>query len=436
MLDGMLERKRVYVLAMATASWAGLALAGPFTPGNLVVVRVGDGGTLSPDAVPVSLDEFTTSGTRVRSLALPTTPSGAHRAFVLGGSSTTEGHLSRSVDGRFLTLGGYDAPPGTEFVASTVTSFAARVAARVDSAGSIDTTTAITDAYNAGSIRSVVSVDGTAFWVGAGNNGIRFVPLGGSATTLVNDTGSPRMTNTRVLRIFENRLYASSAQNFLNGISVIGTGLPTSGGGGNTVLEGFGATSSGASPGGWVFFTPELLYIADDSAVAGVGGLQRWESFLGGWFQASHHTSGIPETTRIRFMTGRLSPSGHPELFATATGLAGSFLLRILDDAQSPSFSVLATAPPGMAFKGVEFAPEPGVAGCWGATCVADFDDGSGTHTPDGGVTIDDLVHYLALFAGGEACADVDDGSGTNTPDAGVTIDDLVYYLARFFAGC
>ena len=32
--------------------------------------------------------------------------------------------------------------------------------------------------------------------------------------------------------------------------------------------------------------------------------------------------------------------------------------------------------------------------------------------------------------------ADVDDGTATGTPDGGVTIDDLLYYLQRFEAGC
>lgn len=68
--------------------------------------------------------------------------------------------------------------------------------------------------------------------------------------------------------------------------------------------------------------------------------------------------------------------------------------------------------------------------------CVADFDDGSGTGTPDGGVTIDDLLYYLILFEAGDICADVDDGSGTGTQDDGVTIDDLLYYLGRFEQGC
>jgi Tol biopolymer transport system component len=68
--------------------------------------------------------------------------------------------------------------------------------------------------------------------------------------------------------------------------------------------------------------------------------------------------------------------------------------------------------------------------------CVADLDDGSSTGTPDGGVTIDDLLYYLAIFEAGSINADVDDGSSTGTPDGGVTIDDLLYYLLRFEAGC
>jgi WD40 repeat protein len=56
--------------------------------------------------------------------------------------------------------------------------------------------------------------------------------------------------------------------------------------------------------------------------------------------------------------------------------------------------------------------------------------------TGDDGVTIDDLLLYLATFEAGGFCADLDDGSGTGTPDGGVTIDDLLYYLQRFEAGC
>ncbi len=68
--------------------------------------------------------------------------------------------------------------------------------------------------------------------------------------------------------------------------------------------------------------------------------------------------------------------------------------------------------------------------------CPADFDDGSGTGTPDGGVTIDDLLYYLGIYSDGVIAADLDDGSGNGVPDGGVTIDDLLYFLVRYAAGC
>lgn len=68
--------------------------------------------------------------------------------------------------------------------------------------------------------------------------------------------------------------------------------------------------------------------------------------------------------------------------------------------------------------------------------CPADLDDGSFEGTPDGGVTIDDLLYYLAIFEQGLLAADVDDGSSSGTPDRGVTIDDLLYFLLRYEGGC
>ncbi len=73
--------------------------------------------------------------------------------------------------------------------------------------------------------------------------------------------------------------------------------------------------------------------------------------------------------------------------------------------------------------------------GC-GSTCIADCDDGSGTGTSDGGVTIDDLLYYNDAFLAGSIFADIDDGSGTGVTDGGVTIDDLLYFITRFQGGC
>jgi hypothetical protein len=69
--------------------------------------------------------------------------------------------------------------------------------------------------------------------------------------------------------------------------------------------------------------------------------------------------------------------------------------------------------------------------------CPADLDDGSGTGTPDGGVTIDDLVYFVSSFAQGDMGADLDDdGLDPGTPDGGVTIDDLIFFFDHFGMCC
>lgn len=68
--------------------------------------------------------------------------------------------------------------------------------------------------------------------------------------------------------------------------------------------------------------------------------------------------------------------------------------------------------------------------------CVADMDNGSGRGIRDRGVTIDDLLYYVQLFAAGNGRADLDDGSGNEYPDGAVTIDDMLYYLGRYAGGC
>jgi hypothetical protein len=92
------------------------------------------------------------------------------------------------------------------------------------------------------------------------------------------------------------------------------------------------------------------------------------------------------------------------------------------------------------------FRVDPGASGSsevivrslrfFGPRCRADLDDGTGSGTPDGGVTIDDLLFFLQQFAAGDVGADLDDGSGSGSPDGGVTVEDLLFFLERFGAGC
>jgi hypothetical protein len=102
------------------------------------------------------------------------------------------------------------------------------------------------------------------------------------------------------------------------------------------------------------------------------------------------------------------------------------------------SFCVVADCPTNGVADGVPDYSDCTLTDCGGGCTnpITDCDDGSGTGTPDGGVTIDDLLYYLLIYEQGIPAADVDDGSFTGTPDGGVTIDDLLYFLNQYSAGC
>src|SRR5258706_16300521 len=112
-------KKIIYFFLLSLVS-VSMLYSNPFTIGNIVVVRIGDGsGALSSSAFAVFLEEYTPGGTLVQVIALPIVVSGANKRFVLTGTSTSEGNLTLSGDKHSITLAGYDADVGTATVATT-----------------------------------------------------------------------------------------------------------------------------------------------------------------------------------------------------------------------------------------------------------------------------------------------------------------------------
>src|SRR5881394_3955031 len=85
----------------STALWLS-ASAASLTPGDLVAVRVGEGGAavLNSTDGTVYLEEYTPLGVSMNTFALPQSGSSA---FIMTGNATAEGALSRSLDGSLLT---------------------------------------------------------------------------------------------------------------------------------------------------------------------------------------------------------------------------------------------------------------------------------------------------------------------------------------------
>ncbi len=343
------------------------AFAAPFTPGNLVVTRVGDGSAaLTNASTVVFLDEYTPTGTLVQSIAMPTTVSGANKRFMFSGSATSEGYLRKSTDGRYLTLMGYDADAGIASIAATTSATTNRVVALVDWNGNVNTSTALADAYSAGNPRCAVTKDGAEFWLtgtgtgtgAAATGGNRYCLFGLTASTLL----SENVTNVRTNLIFGNQLYCSTMSGAFRGVSTVGSPPPPSTTG-NTVslLTGFdpSATSTQSVYDFW-FKDANTLYVADDRTHANGGGLQKWTFNAGTWTKIDTFQGGLPGSTGIRGMTGKVNGSGNAEIYVI-TGGSPIQIMKIVDDGSGSallSFSSIATVATNTAFRGIAFAPE------------------------------------------------------------------------------
>lgn len=362
---------------------------------DLYVLRMGDGTAFTnsgADAVPVFIDHLTDLGVSAGSaIALPTTLSGSNHPLTLPPSSTSIGHMALSVNGAYLTLGGYDADVGTATIRSTTQS---RTIGRIKvSDGSVDTSTILSDAYpgsvvgtqvNNGDIRSVVSTDGTEFWLSGttfpttgGQGGIRYATYGSNVSYRV--AGAP--TNTRVVNIANGQLYMSSASGTFQGVSTVGTGLPqpiANDISASTILPGF-PTASGPSNYDFWFKDANTVYVADDRAVASGGGIQKWEfnSGAGSWGLTYTLNSGLSVGTRG--IDGAVV-GGNVVLYATtgpSTGTAVDSIVSVTDAGASSAFSTLATSGANTVWRGIVFVPgaAPGVTGDYNGNGVVDAAD-------------------------------------------------------------
>jgi hypothetical protein len=362
-------------------TWTGAA---PVCRPTFFVIRVGDGAAaLTSASTAVFLEERDAGGTVIRTIPLPTMASGSNAPFTLGGSLTAEGGLSRSADGRYVTLIGYAAAPGVATInttrnRTTDATRTNRLIARVAADGTVDTSTRMLNAFSNSSPRGVATVDGSAFWA-SGNSGdspntggVHYVTLGDpgtTATTIVSTT----VNNLRHAHVFGGQVYVGSASggtgSVTHGVLAVGTGTPTTSGQTATQVAPFPDT---LSPNSFAVLDlnpvvngPDTIYLAFDQAgVVGTANIQKWTYDGNAWTQATFAPT----------VTGTLVPNG----LGLATWLEGSAvhiimstsdgspamssrLIEIVDDGSTttPAGSVLATAPTNTAFRGVARSPTP-----------------------------------------------------------------------------
>lgn len=331
-----------------TAAHAAAVTA--FTPGDLVVYRVGTGsGSLSSSATAVFLDEYSPGGSLVESVPLPTATSGSVHAFTDSGTAASDGELTLSPGGAYLAAAGYSAALGTSNVSATD----AVTVARIGASAAVDTSTTLPSFADGNNVRSAVTSDGTTFWVSGAAGAIASTTLGSSSGTTLNGSD----TNFRQLEIEGGQLYASSNKNSLT-VATVGSGLPTAAG--TAVANLPGNPDSGGDPYAFVLFDLsggsgwDTLYIADDSA----GKVEKYVRSGSSW-----NSAGSASVSDVTGLTGTLV-GGKPTLYATGSGSSGTSgtLTKVVDGAAagasfSSSKTTLASAASKEAFRGVAFAP-------------------------------------------------------------------------------
>jgi hypothetical protein len=336
---------------------AGADLVPAGDPTEFIVLRVGDGASALGTAATAAflerrrIADGSLSGTPT---ALPTTVSGANRRLTLGGTTTSEGALSRSADGHYVLLGGYDAAVGTAHVSGSMSSMVSRVIGRLDAAGGVDTSTAA-DYFSANSLRSVTSTDGSSLWA-AGASGVVHTTLGSTTAP-----AALLSINMRWVHVFAGQLYGSSSAGSYHGINQLGSGTPT----GTTtamLLSGFSAQPM-TSHYGFVALDRDgmagidVIYVADDRAAASGGGVQRWTLSGATWNLDGTLKKGLG--AGARGVTGLLR--GSSVLLLVTTAESPPRVVSFLDDGSGLDMIAaqpLSTAAANTAYRGIALAPQ------------------------------------------------------------------------------
>lgn len=314
-----------------------------FTKGNLVILRVGSDTNvvLTSAATSSFLDQITTTGTLVNSLSIPV--SGTSR-LTISGTSTSEGQITRTPDGKKIIVAGYDTTIGTASISTSSALKVARVINGVNSTGVVTRTASSNTFHSVNNFRSAAST-GNYYWGAGGSTGTTYFGTIDTPAVLQKVVG-----NTRVINIYNNKIYYSTASTIGAGAGIyqVGSGLPRTSG---QTLTTVALTGVGSSPYAFVINSGDsIMYVADDRTITG-GGIQKYTK-VGGVFKRAY-TIKVGTNLGARGMCVDFS-GNYPIVYATTTN---NKVVKIIDSSSAALAVVIYSASKNTGLKGIQFAP-------------------------------------------------------------------------------
>ncbi len=356
-------------------------LSSQYLPGNLVILRIGDGTTYNNSTTrAVSLLELTKAGATVSTTNLDVNTPSARISLV--DNAATEGLLKLSVDKNYLSLAGYDATAATD----GTTAFAgSKVVVRVGENRIPDYTTKVKAADFASNFRCALSQDGSTFYITSASGGVKSVPYANSSSTaatniaFLSGMGTANYTNAYSLAISGGQLYTGFFNTTNYGLSSIGTGIPTS----SSTPTSLSGITKNVKTQDFIFFDMNPNIIGDDVLyVTENTDLKKYSLVSGTWTLNSTTALG-----NVAFgITGYINASKKVQLFFTTGTVAENNKLQTLTDANTynlvldGNISDVASAGTGYAFRGVAFTPKSNIS----TTLPVSLTNFSGKNTTQG----------------------------------------------------
>lgn len=351
---------------MVGAVWAVQA---QFNPGNLAVLRAGNGTTEAVNKTngnSVFIDQYTKAGSLVNFV---TVSNSGPQALISEGANASEGGLTRSMDLTMLAITGYNTNLNTSGSFAPLDGQSAASLPRdigtIDAFGHYQMVQIATGDFKNQNPRFAVTDGTNNFWAVGGASGIVYL----NPTTSANSAISTTIVNNRALRIFNGNLYFSSQKSTPIGLWTFSSS-PTS-------LQPVGLVNPGtpftywtnllvAAPAGNISdfaVSPDgaTVYLADT-----VLGIQKYT--ITGSLVTSNYTLPVASGSQPKgaFALAVDFSGANPIIYATTTetnpasagNVGGNHLVQIVDTNSAAVFTNLAQAKTNQVFKGIDFTPD------------------------------------------------------------------------------